>query len=86
MMHEEKPKTANRPGEGAPADRAALREDDNPATAPVPNEMPGKRADLPAGTLSKPFFGRTGDEQRDPKQPELAVHARVQGQVGEKKS
>jgi hypothetical protein len=28
--------------------------------------MPGGRAALPEGNLSKPFFGAQGDEQRDP--------------------
>jgi len=30
------------------------------------NEMPGGRAALPQGSLSKPFFGAQGDEHREP--------------------
>jgi hypothetical protein len=50
------------------------------------NDMPGKRADLPVDTLSKAFFGRTGDEQRQPTPQELAKHAKDQGALNDKKS
>jgi hypothetical protein len=50
------------------------------------NDMPGKRADLPVDTLGRAFFGRTGDEQRQPSRQELAKHAKAQGAVNEKKS
>jgi hypothetical protein len=83
---EEKPKPQNRlESTSEPVDEAAAIKGENPGTAPVPNDMPGQLADLPPGTLRRPFFGRTGDEQRDPTPKELAVHAEVQGQVGEQK-
>jgi hypothetical protein len=50
------------------------------------NDMPGKRADLPVDTLSKAFFGRTGDEHRQPTPQELAELAKEQGALNEKKS
>ena len=50
------------------------------------NDMPGRRADLPVDTLSKAFFGRTGDEELQPTPQELAKHAKAQGALNEKKS
>ena len=56
MMHE--------PSSDKP-DRKPL--DQSVQNAPEPHhDLPGKRAAWPPGTLSTPYFGPQGDENRDP--------------------
>jgi hypothetical protein len=43
----------------------ARKQRDLPALTPQPG-LPGQRASLPKGALSKPYFGPQGDENRDP--------------------
>lgn len=52
-----------------------------------PDRLPGDRAALPENTLSKPFFGPQGDENRNapanapvPPQPTVTVPARAASQ------
>jgi hypothetical protein len=42
-----------------------------PRDKAVVNKEPRQPAALPPGSLKRPFFGRQGDEQRQPTEPEM---------------
>ncbi len=45
----------------------------------VKDTKPDNQAALPAGTLKKPFFGRQGDEQREPAEEEKREREQIRG-------
>lgn len=47
----------------------------------LPRQMPGRRENLPPGTLPPPHFDRQGDEQRQPSPDDLAETGRVQREL-----
>lgn len=61
----------------------------NPSGTKTPktagNDLQSKRADRPVDTLSRAFFGRIGDDHRQPTPQQPTEYAKGQGALNDKK-